>query len=188
MKQRLVAVLNFSRSYASKYPRPKPGTSERPPYRPSDPLVNNPHAAVTSLPDEDLTFIHRPPPSIPSPSSFTTNPSSPLLRPRGATPADAPLPPDLHPGPLSQVRRMSPEDIAKMRQLRLSDPAKYTRGVLAKQFDCTQKFVSLVASLPKPARKAQLKKREEVHAANREKWSERHSLVKDIRAKRREFW
>ncbi|PBK82192.1 hypothetical protein ARMGADRAFT_1019779 [Armillaria gallica] len=68
-------ALSFTRSYATRYPRPKTGTSERPPYRTPDPLVNNPSTAVTTLPDEELTFIHRPPPTSPAPFILTTSPA-----------------------------------------------------------------------------------------------------------------
>lgn len=68
---------------APKYLRPRPGTAERPPYRAPDPLVNNPKATVTKLGgEEELTFIHRPPASAPSPYSLSVAPASPLLRPR----------------------------------------------------------------------------------------------------------
>src|SRR5258705_2524283 len=68
---------------APKYPRPRPGTAEKPPYRAPDPLVNNPKATVTKLGgEEELTFIHRPPASAPSPYSLSIAPASPLLRPR----------------------------------------------------------------------------------------------------------
>jgi len=83
---------------------------------------------------------------------------------------------------------MTDAAIAKMQEFRLSDPAKFTVGKLAKMFECTPHFVSLAAALKKPARKARLNVRDEEHAKNKEKWSERHATVKAIRAKRRELW
>ncbi|KAJ2978638.1 hypothetical protein NUW54_g11257 [Trametes sanguinea] len=73
MKPRLPLSLRlpFSRSYATRLP-------ERPPYRAPDPLRNNPHATYQELADKNLTFIHRPPPTAPSPLSYTTSPASPL--------------------------------------------------------------------------------------------------------------
>ncbi|KAF8798759.1 hypothetical protein BYT27DRAFT_7122484 [Phlegmacium glaucopus] len=179
--------LNLVRHYAPKYPRPRPGTSERPAYHPPDPLINNPKAAVKTLEEDNLTFIHRPPPTAPSPYSLTTAPASPLLRP--ATPhVESHLPPVLRRPPSTEPPRMSDEKIEKMRNLRLSNPTVYSRGKLAKMFNCTQAFVAQMAALKKPQRKALIRIRDERHERNREKWSEKHALVKAIRAKRREMW
>ncbi|KAF9018543.1 hypothetical protein BDZ89DRAFT_901853, partial [Hymenopellis radicata] len=168
-------------------PRPKPGTSERPPYRAPDPLAANPKAAVTALPD-DLTFIHRPPPTAPSPFSLTTNPVSPLLRP--ATNTGAKLPPKSRPNKeiIPARKPLSEEQIDKIRELRRGNPEMYSRGKLAKMFKVSQNFVGLVASLKSSKRKALLKQRELLHETQRAKWSERHQLVMAIRKKRREFW
>jgi len=177
---------NIVRYYAPKYPRPRPGTSERPAYHPPDPLVNNPKAAVKILQEDNLTFIHRPPPTAPSPYSLTTAPVSALLRP--ATSHALSLPPVLRRPPSTEVPRMSDDQIKKMRHLRLSNPAVYSRGKLAKMFSCTQAFVAQMAALKKPLRKALIRIRNEKHEKYREKWSEKHALVKAIRLKRREMW
>ena len=181
--------LNLVRHYAPKYPRPRPGTSERPAYHPPDPLINNPNAAVKTLEEDNLTFIHRSPPTAPSPYSLTTAPVSPLLRPIAHHVGPPPsLPPVLHRPPHTEPPRMSHEQIEKMRHLRLSNPAVYSRGKLAKMFSCTQAFVAQMAALKKPQRKALIRIRDERHQRNREKWSEKHALVQAIRAKRREMW
>jgi len=179
---------SYGTKHSRKFPRPNPGTAERPAYRPPDPLVNNPKATVTTLEDENLTFIHRPPPSAASPHSFTTNPCSPLLKPV-PTLVDGPLPPfarpGLHkPGP----ERASDETIAKIRELREKEPDKYSRGQLAKMFNVTRAFVSTVAPLKVTKRKEIQEQVEKEHEVARSKWSERHSLVKAIRKKRRELW
>ncbi|KAF8908941.1 hypothetical protein CPB84DRAFT_1766412 [Gymnopilus junonius] len=153
-----------------KYPRPRPGTAERPAYHAKDPLIDNPKAVVTKLEDEHLTFIHRPPPTAPSPFSLTTAPASPLLRPP-TTPYDGPLPPLSRSGPSSRPLAL-----------------KYSRGRLARMFKCTQTFVGLVAPLKKALRKTLLKDRDAKHELARQKWSEKHSLVKAISKKRRELW
>src|SRR5882757_1580098 len=139
--------VSLIRHYAPKYPRPRPGTSERPAYHPPDPLINNTKAAVKTFEEENLTFIHRPPPTAPSPYSLTTAPVSPLLRP--AISHVEPLPPLLR-QPSTEQPRMSDKQIEKMRNLRLSNPAVYSRGKLAKMFDCTQAFVAQMAALKKP--------------------------------------
>jgi hypothetical protein len=161
---------------------------ERPPYRAPDPLVNNPHAHYEALPN-DLTFIHRPPPSAAPPESFTTLPSSPLLKPvsPSASSSTSGLPPALRKA--SQVEKwMSDEEIKEMQRLRKEDPEKWTAGKLAKKFGCTQVFVRLMARLPKPERKKALAKRDAEHEAFRAKWGEKRLLQKDIRQKRKDFW
>jgi hypothetical protein len=183
-------VLSFASSlarYTAKYPRPRPGTAERPAYHAKDPLVNNPKAAVTKLEEDGLTFIHRPPPTAPTPFSLMTAPASPLLRP--PTPYNGePLPPLSRSPPAEAPPRMSDKDIEKIRELRALNPEKYTRGKLAKRFNCTPNFVGLMAPLKTSQRTAVLKVRDEKHEARREKWSEKHSIVKAISKKRRELW
>ena len=171
--------LRFScRSYATRLP-------ERPPHRAPDPLRNNPHASYTELP-EKVTFIHRPPPTSPSPLSYTTSPASPLLH-SSASPATQDLPPTFQ-KQHGEKPRVSDEDVARIRQLRREDPATWTRGRLAKEFNCTPWFVGKITSLKGPdARKAKAEMEEE-HAAHRAKWGERRSLYADIRKKRRESW
>ncbi|KAF4589931.1 hypothetical protein EYR40_009682 [Pleurotus pulmonarius] len=188
MNRRISSVLSFSRAYATRHPRPKPGTSERPPYHAPDPLLNNPNATTTNLNDENLTFIHRPPPSAPSPFSLTTNPVSPLLRAHQNVPGETLMPPQLRASKLSESFVLTEAQKAEMRELRRSDPKQWTRSALARKFGCPSWFIEYVAALPKSARKAARRERDAVHAANREKWSERHSMVKAIRLRKREFW
>ncbi|KAK7469110.1 hypothetical protein VKT23_003601 [Stygiomarasmius scandens] len=177
---------SLARSYAQKWPRPKPGTSERPPMRHADPLLNSDNAVVTALPKENLTFIHRPPPTAPSPLSYTTNPVSPLLRP-ATTPTESSLPPLVRPEK-SQPKRASQKTIAEIQRLRELDPVKHTRGALAKRFGVTQQFVGMIAGTKKSTRKALIRTRDTEHQANRDKWSDKRSLVVAIRKKRREHW
>ncbi|KAH0831916.1 hypothetical protein J3R83DRAFT_12799 [Lanmaoa asiatica] len=88
LKPRFAPSLSRCRTYATRRP-------EKPPARFPDPLRNNPNAVVTPLEGDKLTFIHRPPPSAPSPHSTTLDPASPLLRPAATT--GGPLPPLLRP-------------------------------------------------------------------------------------------
>ncbi|GJE88340.1 hypothetical protein PsYK624_044230 [Phanerochaete sordida] len=173
--------LTSIRTYATRLP-------ERPPYRAPDPLVNNPNAAYEALPD-DLTFIHRPPPSAPSPESYTTLPTSPLLKPVApAAAGDTALPPALAPRKKAAAERMSQERIAEMQRLRAADPAAWTAGRLAKAFGCTQHFARIVAPLAKPLRRAALAARDAEHAARRERWGEKKLLQREVVQKRKEFW
>lgn len=180
MKSRLPFSLRlpFTRSYATRLP-------QNPPYRPPDPLINNPRAVYQELP-EKLTFIHRPPPTAPSPLSYTTSPSSPLLRGGPVSSAGA-LPPRLGKD-RGEKPRLSDEDIAKIRTLRREDPITWTRRRLAKEFDCTPWFVGKLVSLTGSDRRRALEQREKEHGADRAKWGERKSLQADIRKKRKEFW
>ncbi|KAF8073799.1 mitochondrial ribosomal protein subunit L20-domain-containing protein [Lyophyllum atratum] len=176
--RQLTLSVSLARTYATRGRRPKPGTSERPAYHAPDPLTNNPQAVVTALHDEDLTFIHRPPPSAPSPFSLTTAPTSPLLR-AATPPSSDPLPPSIRPSAEKVLPpRASDDTIAEIRRLRRSDPAKYSRGKLAKMFGCTQNF----------ARMNLIRQRNLEHDKAREKWSEKKATVRAISAKRREFW
>jgi hypothetical protein len=182
----------LSRGYAtknaSKFPRPKPGTAERPAYHAPDPLVNNPKAAVITLEDENLTFIHRPPPSAASAYSYTTAPASPLLRSQ-PIPSEEPLPPFARPALHKPAPpRATDEVVAKIRELRAIDPEKYSRGELARMFNVTRSFVSMIAPVKIKKRKEIRRKVEVEHQEARSKWTERHSLVQAIRRKRRELW
>ncbi|KAG6890799.1 hypothetical protein C0995_003232 [Termitomyces sp. Mi166 len=183
--RRLAASTSFVRTYATRYPRPKPGTAERPAYRAPDPLVNNPKAVVTSLDDEDLTFIHRPPPTAPSPFSLSTSPTSPLLQP--PKPATDTLLPPLMQKEVPMPERASDEVVAEIRRLRRSDPNTYTRLKLAEMFGVTSNFVGAIAALKSSARRARFRIDAEKQAKLRENWSERKIVARAIRAKRRQF-
>ncbi|KAG6841970.1 hypothetical protein C0991_004461 [Blastosporella zonata] len=183
--KRLTASTSFVRMYATRGRRPKPGTSERPAFHHPDPLLNNPKAVVTPLQDEDLTFIHRPPPTAPSPFSFSTAPTSPLLRP--ATALSGPLPP-LARGATPELPRASDQVVAEIRRLRRSDPNTYTRPRLAKMFNVTSNFVGAIAALKSSARKARIRIAEQKETTMKEGWSEKKITQSAIRAKRREFW
>src|SRR6267154_4377358 len=158
--------LCFSRSYATRI-------AEKPPARFPDPLLNHPNAAVKTLKDENLTFIHRPPPTVPSPHSTTLAPASPLLKSPTRANKHTPMPPLLRPSAYNAApSRMSDEDMKQLRKLRLSDPETYSRAKLAKMFKCTPNCVSKVAALPRSQRMEFMKKMEVEHEAVREQWGE----------------
>ena len=168
---------------------PRTHIAHRPPMRLKDPLSTKESVGVQHLEDDNLTFIHRPPPSAPTPFSTTLNPSSPLLRSPTKVKGTRRLPPLLRPSAyVKEPPRVSPEIIKEIRRLREEDPNKYTRSVLADKFNTTSHFVALVAAMKPRERKKVLKKREEKHQKNRESWGDKKSLVMDIRKKRREFW
>jgi len=180
-----------------KYPRPRPGTAERPPYRAPDPLVDNPKALVTELEEGKLTFVHRPPPTMDGPESVGLS-KSPLLRAwrsgnssnsNGTNTKSTLLPPEIRrPSTPPSLPRLSDEALSQLKELRRSDPRTYTRSKLAEQFGCTSTFVGMVAPLKKSQCKAAHTTLNEKHEKSRERWSERHAVVMAIRAKRKELW
>lgn len=178
MKLKLPLQLHFSRAYATRLP-------QKPPYRAPDPLVKNPNAVYQNLP-EDLTFIHRPPPTAPSPLSYTTSPLSPLLQEK-ASPADVPLPPTMR-AEAQPSHLVSDEEIAEIRRLRREDGEKWTRAALAKRFNCSQYFIMRIASMDNKARKKVLAKRDQEHEEFRSKWGEKKAFFKEAAKKRKEFW
>jgi len=171
----------LTRGYATRLP-------QKPPMRHPDPLLNNPNTVTTSLP-EDLTFIHRLPPSASTPFSYTVNPTSPLLL------AESPPPPatgSALPPPLTQPRleppRLSDDKIREIQRLRVQDPRRYTRTRLGEMFGCSPAFVSYMAPLARSEQKAALARRERVHDKARAQWGEKAALVREIRRKRKEYW
>ncbi|KAG9315926.1 mitochondrial ribosomal protein subunit L20-domain-containing protein [Chiua virens] len=171
---------SLCRSYATRRP-------ERPPARFPDPLRNSPNAIVTQLDRDKLTFIHRPPPSAPSPFSTTLNPASPLLRPPSSS--SDPLPPLLRPSAYApDPDRLSKEDMEKLKSLRRSNPDLYSCTKLAKMFGCTPSFVSQVAALPRTLRKAFAQRQADKVGAVKAGWGERKATLRAIREKRRQYW
>ncbi|VDB95756.1 unnamed protein product [Peniophora sp. CBMAI 1063] len=152
------------RAYATGPERPKP--------RMPDPLADPAHASTSALPDGDLTFIHRPPPSIPSVHSYTTNPASPLLRPASDAPADTPLPPALDdiqaPG-----ARLTDAQVQEMRKLRQLNPEKYTQRKLGRMFGVSPSTVGLIATLKQTQRTKARKEFFAEHEKIRQSWGER---------------
>ncbi|KAH9980023.1 mitochondrial ribosomal protein subunit L20-domain-containing protein [Lactifluus volemus] len=172
--------VNLVMSYATRLP-------QKPPMKHLDPLLNNPNAVTTSL-SPDLTFIHRPPPSAPTPHSYTVNPSSPLLRTESPpSSVDSALPPPLA-KPKLKLPRLPEDEIMKIRRLRMENPTLYTRRELANSFGCSPAFVSYVAPLNRSEKRAALAKRDRDHEKARERWGERAALIREIRRKRKEFW
>ncbi|OSX59983.1 hypothetical protein POSPLADRAFT_1172267 [Postia placenta MAD-698-R-SB12] len=166
------------RTYATRLP-------QKPPHRAPDPLINNAHAAYQSLP-EDLTFIHRPPPTAPSPLSYTSSPASPLLKSH-ASDTGVPLPPTLR-TLQAAPERLTTEAIAEMRRLRKEDPATWTRAALAKKFGCTSLFIMKMAPLDKSERRRVLDKRDAEHEDSRSRWGEKKAFFREAARKRKEFW
>jgi hypothetical protein len=60
--------------------------------------------------------------------------------------------------------------------------------VLAKKFQVTRGFVQSIAALKKSERRAKRRVQEAVAETAREKWSEKTTTLRLIKAKRRELW
>ena len=164
---------------------PRTRKAHRPPARVS---AHSLRTREQELEDDNLTFIHRPPPTAPTPFSTTLEPASPLLRPM-TEPNGGRLPPLLRPSAyVKEPPRVTPEQIKEIRRLRQENPEQYSRGKLAEMFNCTTHFVAQVAALHRSQRKQFTRKRDEEHEAIRESWGQRKSLFMEIRKKRREFW
>ncbi|CAE6529442.1 unnamed protein product [Rhizoctonia solani] len=171
----LARPLYTIRNYAVSRPNP----------RPKDPVLNSPNANVQQI-APDVTFIHNPPSSVPTPHSLTTSPASPLLSKTIRSESAGYLPPKVHPKPEVERPKLTQDQIAEIRRLRLSDPKTNSCISLAKRFNCTPIFVSMVAPLPKQKREEL--EREQREAQKREQWGERKTLIREIRKKRRQFW
>ncbi|TFK28033.1 hypothetical protein FA15DRAFT_665803 [Coprinopsis marcescibilis] len=188
-KRALQLSSSFIRTYATRHPRPRPGTSERPPAKHKDPLTSSASAHITELEEDGLTFIHRPPPSAPSPASLTTAPSSPLLQPAAPSPEGTALPPLLRKEkPQPQWTPVSPENIEKMKELRASDPVKYSTNKLAEMFGCSRMFITLATRISTKQLTALRRTQATEHEEHRARWSDRHKLVKAVRVRQRQHW
>ena len=179
------------------------GYATRPLPRPKDPLSSS-RIAVTHEIAPGITFIHRPPPTAPTPHSLTTAPSSPLLQKPTTSPdpgsslspaslqlheVGSPRPPDSLPpvlglGPPEKRYHLTPVQVEEMRSLRASDPETYTVSVLAKRFDCSRAFVQITA----PASNARRAALDEDLVKQKAGWGHRKRLQREIRQKRRSFW
>lgn len=169
-----------ARGYATRRP-------EKPPSKLKDPL-DAPNAVHYKI-SPNLTFVHRPPPTAPSPYSLTTAPVSPLLQPVSGTPSsEASLPPRLQKPTPAPEHQLTPEQIEEVRRLRNEDPVTWTRQKLAKKFGCKACYISMIAPLDKQTHRALLAERDAGHEQNRSRWGENKATARAIRRKRRSLW
>ncbi|KAF1843115.1 uncharacterized protein K460DRAFT_290322 [Cucurbitaria berberidis CBS 394.84] len=116
--------------------------------------------------------------------------TSPVAMP--GTPLSAPsfLPPRPSaslPAPLRQPYEkryhLTAQEIEEIRQLRLSDPDKWTRVRLAEKFGCSQFFVGMIVKVPEKAEKVSAE-----HEAARRKWGQRRRTAREDRERRKVLW
>lgn len=79
---------------------------------------------------------------------------------------------------------LTPEKVNEIIRLRNSDPNKYTRSVLAKQFSVSRLFISLVASAPKE-RLQEMNQRLNIIQS---RWGKARKQARLERAKRHQTW
>ncbi|QEU58568.1 Mrpl20 [Kluyveromyces lactis] len=79
---------------------------------------------------------------------------------------------------------LKPEDIAEIRRLRLEDPVKNSRKALAKKYNCSPLFISIVSEPPKE-RKTEMN---EVLETIKSQWHPKRALARAERKKRKELW
>ncbi|KAG8932034.1 hypothetical protein FRC01_000405 [Tulasnella sp. 417] len=184
---------------ASSAPRLARTFVARPKHTVKDPLLTASNASITELP-ENLTFVHRPPPTAETPLSYTTNPSSPLLRQTsGSSTSSAPLAPPLHAQQnAGQGKRLSQAQIEEIRARRAKDPKRNPAWKLAEEYGCSRLFISMVAPISKidvqvktseglvQMTEAERRQLEKEKAMSR--WGERKQINREVKRLRREKW
>lgn len=160
------------------------GLRNTPARRPRDPLDASPDAVRHTLPTGE-TFIVRPPPTA-TPAHSTIYQPQPLL---GAEPVSDPssLPPALRPRSRSAsqpTEAITADQIATIQRLRREDPITYTKSKLAKQFNCSPLFISIVAPLPKAVK--QVKKQQD--DLKKQCWGLNKRVARAEREERRLLW
>ncbi|CCH58711.1 hypothetical protein TBLA_0A09230 [Henningerozyma blattae CBS 6284] len=86
--------------------------------------------------------------------------------------------------PEGKTYHLMPEQIEEIKKLRASDPEKYTRKVLAKQFDVSPLFISLVSS----ASKERLTEMDRRLKLIKNRFHPKRAIARDDRKKRKELW
>ena len=159
------------------------GLRNTPARRPRDPLDASPDAVRHTLPSGE-TFIVRPPPTA-APARSTIYQPQPLLSAQPLSDASS-LPPALRPRArlAAGSDAITPEQIATIQRLRKEDPITYTKSKLAKQFNCSPLFVSIVAPLPKAVR--QVKKQQD--DLKKQSWGLNKRVARAEREERRLLW
>ncbi|PYH41144.1 mitochondrial 54S ribosomal protein mL58 [Aspergillus saccharolyticus JOP 1030-1] len=135
-------------------------------------------------------IIHNPPSSAPSvyhtPAKFL--PSDDIRRslctdssiahedPAALTPLNE------SPGP--KRYHLNPSDVLEIRRLRTSDPMTWSRSKLAKRFDCSPLFISMVCGAS-PEKKEMQK---QVLEAVQSRWGTKRRMAREDRKLRKESW
>ncbi|PGG97009.1 hypothetical protein GX51_07558 [Blastomyces parvus] len=157
-----------------------------------------PDASFSPLPpNSPERIIYNPPSSAPSvyhtPTKFL--PPDDIRRKLRATsfPGDPLQSQQQHPSRLPPVFRqqknqtkniLGEQEIAEMRKLRLEDPMKWSRYVLAQKFGCSAHFVMQVCDAG-PQKKAI---QQQVLEAIKSRWGKKRTIAREDRQLRKELW
>lgn len=129
------------------------------------------------------------PPSSPAPFSQPAVSSTPSSS--SAVTSDSQLPPALHKA-TPEYATLTPEQIAEMQALRLSDPVTWTRSKLAAKYNVSKFFVAMKSFGVSYEAKETAKSVKETHDENakreREGWGFKKRVDREVRRRRKEFW
>ena len=174
---------------------------DTPSRRPKDPLDSDPNAVRHKL-DDGATFIVRPAPSsgfshiigsepTPSGDAVPVDILSYMASPHEGA-GNAPVPPPLKPNTRRLDKSGKPlrddltsAEIAEIQRLRAEDPAWNSPIKLARQFNCSQAFVRIVAPASKEWKKSKEQEKQE-HQMNSMSFNK--LLRKVEKAERRKLW
>ncbi|KAL4959973.1 mitochondrial 54S ribosomal protein mL58 [Aspergillus stella-maris] len=132
-------------------------------------------------------IIYNPPSSSPSvyhtPTKFLpTDDARRTLRPNSPEDTDK-LPAAFKPTNHKKYH-LTPSDVKEIRNLRLSDPLTWSRGKLAKRFDCSRMFIAHVCEAS-PQKKEMQK---QVLEAIKSRWGAKRRMAREDRQLRKEAW
>jgi hypothetical protein len=87
---------------------------------------------------------------------------------------------------------MTPEEVAEMQALRLSDPETWTRNRLARKYNVSPFFVAISGFGDSPEARKAGKSVQEAHAEQdwerRQSWGFKKRVDREVRLRRRELW
>ncbi|KAL4973251.1 mitochondrial ribosomal protein subunit L20-domain-containing protein [Aspergillus desertorum] len=135
-------------------------------------------------------IIHNPPSSSPSvyhtPTKFL--PANDARRSfRTHNPANSPAVEELPSVFKLEAERkyhLTPSDITEIRKLRLSDPMTWSRGKLAKRFDCSPLFIAQVCQASPQKKEIQ----KQVLQAVQSRWGVKRRMAREDRKLRKDAW
>jgi len=184
------ASVSQSSKAASSSPSARPSTSgtftSNPRFFDSLSKRNSPDTQHYNLTDKpSVRFTIRPAPSVvppqqPIPSSSSSN--------------DAILPPPIHPprSTSASTNPLSPEQMSEIRELRLQDPATWTRSKLAARYGCSKFFIGLLGFGESTQARQTARLVREVHEGREERrrqhWGLRKRIDREVRRRRKELW
>ncbi|OJK00612.1 hypothetical protein ASPACDRAFT_77465 [Aspergillus aculeatus ATCC 16872] len=86
------------------------------------------------------------------------------------------------PGP--KRYHLNPSDVLEIRRLRTSDPMTWSRSKLAKRFDCSPLFISMVCGASREKKEMQ----KQVLEAVQSRWGTKRRMAREDRTLRKESW